>query len=245
MKVFYKILVFVVFMCVANGILSAQTFDIMTENWPPYNFEDEGKVVGISVDIVREILLKVDHPDNIKILPWARAYEYIKKKDNQILFSMGYSEERKDLFKWVGPLTEFKIAFYKRAGSNVEIKSMEDAKKVGVVGVTRSTMSHSILQKNGFTNIDISDTGESLLKKLVADRVDLIISTNNSINPVTLRKYRISDKKVVEAFEVSKRELFIAFSINTPDEIIEKWQKALDELKKTKKYNKILTKYMK
>jgi len=39
------------------------------------------------------------------------------------------------------------------------------------------------------------------------------------------------------------KDLYIAFNKNTPDTIIEKWQKALDDIKKDGTYQKILNKY--
>ncbi len=40
-------------------------------------------------------------------------------------------------------------------------------------------------------------------------------------------------------------QLYIAFSKNTPDDEVKKWQAALDELKKDGTYQKIVDKYKK
>lgn len=229
---------------ILNLPLRGQRFDIYTENWPPYNYIENDQVVGISVDIVREILKKVGHPDTIQLVPWARAYHEIQKQDNVIVFSMGYSEDRKDLFKWVGPIAEIQVSFYKRKGSAIRITTLDDARSFEKIGVARSTLSHSILKNKGFSNMEFSNTGESLLKKLISGRCEVIVSTSTIFHPQALKLFGIEKDEIVKEFEICNRELYIAFSKNTPDSVIRKWQKILEDLKKSKKYEQIFLKYL-
>ena len=49
-------------------------------NYPPYSFEDEGQPKGIYVDILRSAFAKMrDYDVTIKMIPWKRGLEYIKK----------------------------------------------------------------------------------------------------------------------------------------------------------------------
>lgn len=206
----------------------AQELTIMTESWPPFNFEEDGEVVGISADIVNEILERLDIEAEIKILPWARAYDTIQNKDNHVLFSTGYSEERAPLFKWVGPLAEFKIALYAKKGSGVEINSLEDAKKVKLVGVPRESLTHNILTRMEFPNLDISENADSMLRKLFTQRTQLICSASIAMENMS-SGLGFSQDDFVEAFVIRKSDLYIAFSKNVPDSVINEWQEVLDE----------------
>ncbi len=49
-------------------------FGIMTEELPPFNYTESGKVTGFSSEIVLEISERVGHPKAIQVMPWARAY---------------------------------------------------------------------------------------------------------------------------------------------------------------------------
>jgi hypothetical protein len=65
------------------------SFDIMTENYPPFNYENKNeKVTGMTTDIVKEIMKSTGENYQIKLMPWARAYKQIINKPNKILFSM-------------------------------------------------------------------------------------------------------------------------------------------------------------
>ena len=68
--------------------VSSQTIDdlyFITENYPPYNFEDDGKLQGISVDLLVLIFKKLKAQktiDDIHLKPWARGYSALLKKKN-------------------------------------------------------------------------------------------------------------------------------------------------------------------
>jgi polar amino acid transport system substrate-binding protein len=77
-------------------------------------WRDEGKITGSSAEVVREILRRLNQPDNITILPWARGYHLLKSRPNVVLFSTTRTKERENLFHWVGPLCTSRIGFYKK-----------------------------------------------------------------------------------------------------------------------------------
>ena len=40
------------------------------------------------------------------------------------------TKSRENKYKWVGPLDRLEIVFFKRKGSNITLKSVDDARKV-------------------------------------------------------------------------------------------------------------------
>lgn len=46
---------------------------VVTEYWPPYNYEDQGKVTGLSTEIVRATLEQAKVKGNFGVYPWGRA----------------------------------------------------------------------------------------------------------------------------------------------------------------------------
>ncbi len=219
----------------------AQTFNIITEEFPPYNYTEEGKIKGISTEIVREILKRIGHPDNVKVHSWALAYKLIQKKDNIMLFSTVRSPGRENLFKWVGPIGSSNQVFFAKKGSEILISSLNDAKKVKSIGVYRNDYAELLLKENGFNNIDsILDSGLNP-KKLAAGRIDLWVI--NELTGIDLAKKAGVFEKIEKVFEVKSDEFYLAFSKNTPDAVVEKWQKALDEIKADGTYTRIYSKY--
>lgn len=233
--IFHLILLFI------SNISFAQTFTIMTEEYPPYNYMENGRIKGIATEIVREILKVIKHPDNIKIFSWSRGYNLILKNDNYILFSTTRSPIREDLFKWVGPLVPNKTVFFARKGSGISINKLNDAAKVKSIGTYKDDFGELLLKKEGFTNIDSVVDNKLNIKKLATGRVDLWI-INEVIGNHLASKAGLSDK-IEPVYEVTSEQMFIAFSRNTSDSVIEKWQKVLDAIKADGTYNKIFDKY--
>ncbi len=224
----------------ANAAI-AQTFKIMTEEYPPYNYTKDGQIAGISTEVMREILKRIGHPDNIEVFSWSRGYNLIQQNDNHILFSTTRTEKRENLFKWVGPLALNKTVFFAKKGSSVSIASMNDAKKVKRIGAYNDAFGELLLKEKGFTNIDSVVDNKLNLKKLIGGRIDLWII--NELTGIDIAREAGLAGKIESVFEVQKKQLYIAFSKKTPNTIIEKWQKALDEIKSDGKYARILNKY--
>ena len=77
-----------------------------TDAYAPYNFVEEGKLKGISVDIMVGILEKTGSPlkrEAFEIVPWARGLNYLSTKPNACLLTIGKTPERREKFQWVGP----------------------------------------------------------------------------------------------------------------------------------------------
>lgn len=224
--------------------LFADPLEIMTENLPPFNYEENGQIKGISVEIVREILQEVGHPDHIEVLPWARAYRIINHKDNCVLFSMSRRPEREKKFKWVGPLVEQNYYFYKRQGSPITIDTLDQARNLKSIGVPRDFMVHILLETKNFKNLDVSNHPVQDLKKLMLNRVDVVPMGELNLIP-TLKEAGISPDQVERTGHIIYHSvLYIAFSPNIDDQIIQTWQEALDKLKANGTYQKIRDKYL-
>jgi polar amino acid transport system substrate-binding protein len=222
---------------------TAGNFSIMTEEYPPFNYTENGQLTGLSFDVMVEVLNRVGHPNTIKVQPWSRAYNLILAKDNRILFSMTRTDQREPLFKWVGPIAANKWVFFAKKGSNITITSLDDARKVKKIGTYKDDAAELFLKKRGFTNIDSVIDDLANVKKLVAGRVDLWIV--GYLQGLHKARTAVGDSAVLEkVFDVKDTQFYIAFSKSTPDAVIAKWQAALDGIKKDGTYDRILKKYM-
>ncbi|MCP4118421.1 MAG: transporter substrate-binding domain-containing protein [Desulfobacteraceae bacterium] len=216
----------------------------MTEELRPFGYLENNRIKGVCVEIVREVLKMVDHPDNIAIYPWKRAYHDIQHNSNRILFSMGRNQAREPLFKWVGPLIANTTYFYKRRGSAIHIKSLDDARLVKRISVRENYFTHTLLKAEGFNNFELTRDGILDLRKLNQGRVDLIAQGELSLKSMCVKAgvdYQNIENTGVILFD---SKMYMAFSKDTPDAEIEKWQTALDAVKQKPIFKKIVIKYI-
>jgi polar amino acid transport system substrate-binding protein len=195
-----------VFIFSVQPLLSAE-LTILTENLPNLNYIKDGELVGLSVDIVKEIQKRVGSHEQIKVFPWARAYNLALREENVVLFSMTHTEARKDL----------------------AINSLEDAKKVKRIGTIRDDSKERLLKSHGFTNLESVSDEQKNAKKLILGRIDLWVNKQPGLKTVC-DLAGVDYNQIEEVFHLRKRDLCIAFSKNTSDSIVLKWKNTFHEM---------------
>ncbi len=215
-------------LCAAVG--SAGQLTILTEDSPPGSFIDEsGELKGLSVDIVKEIMKRLDMDNRIKVLPWARSYRMLIKEPDIMLFSTTRTAQRESLFKWVGPLIKLEWVFLARKDSNVYITCLDDARSVNSIGTYREDARQQYLKAKGFTNLHSTNEMPLLIRMLDKKRLDLVATSKFSFKECCNKSLISWDKfKVVYTFK--KATLYMAFSQKTDDTIVRQWQQVYDEL---------------
>ncbi len=230
LSLFVVTLIFAVYLPAAMATeVSKLTY--LTEEYPPFNFEENGKLKGIAVDLLNEVWAKMGIPEQkIQLLPWARAYKMVQKESNTVLFSTTRSIEREDLFKWVGPIKSNPIGFIARKDSKIKINSIDDAKKYKL-GTVREDYCETVLKNKGFDINKLDRTAKltTNLKKLKNKRIDLVVnSVEGTFLEMEQNGINTSDYESVGI--LSDVALYYAFNKDTPDEIIAKFQNALNSL---------------
>jgi len=216
-------------------------FTIMAEDLPPFIYANAStsEPEGIAIKIVQQLASKMKHSQNIEIASWNKAYNLIKDNDGYVLFPVSRRPNREDLFKWVGPLLKSTSYLYKRRDSNINIQSLQDAKKVSAIGVVKNYAGHQLLEKEGFKNLIPVGHTKGVIRALAFKRADLI-EVGDVFLPFRSKQAEV-DYKLLENTNVKLLEQFqyLAFSKNTPDVVIQKWQNALDEMKRDGSYKEI------
>ncbi|THB73188.1 MAG: ABC transporter substrate-binding protein [Gammaproteobacteria bacterium] len=216
------------------GKVNAGDIQVIGEEMYPAQYTDEsGQVTGITAELVKELLRRLDLKDEIKLFPWKRAYRMALQGPDIALFEMTRTAEREEFFKWVGPINRADWGLYALASSKIVINRLEDAKQAGQICGYRGDARAEYLVKKGFSNITNVEVGRPIqcARMLEKGRLDLWIASEMGLSELlkTENKAR-SDYKLV--FPIDVKYLFIAFSKHTSDDVIDLWQKELDKMKK-------------
>lgn len=241
-KVFVSVLLVFTFF---SFLVSADLKDIkfITEQYPPYNFENNEKLEGIAVDLLDLILQEMGGGktiEDVQLLPWARGYKMVQNEDNICLFSTTRTEEREELFKWAGPITETTIGLTAQKNKNIKIEKPEDIKKYKTA-VIRDDVAQSLLNQIGVKELDGNSKNEVIIKKLESGRVDLW-GYETKVAAFELKNAGVENEYEV-VYTLKEGELYYAFSKSIDEDFLMKFQKALDKVKSSPKYSEILKKY--
>jgi polar amino acid transport system substrate-binding protein len=220
------------------AIGGTQQLTIISENNPPFNFVKNGKLTGSSMEIVREMMRRMNRTEKIQILTWARGYNLALTQPDVVLFSTARTGQREDLFHWVGPLYRVRFGFYARKGSGLRLASLEDAKKVGAIATYKNDVREQLLKARGFTNLDSSKSPASNLKKLMSGRVDLWLFSNLGV-PRVANQIGVDPNQLELVLPFKDYYAYIAISKGTSQAVVKKWQDVLVEMKRDGMFEKI------
>ena len=225
-----------------------QTLQILTEDYPPYNYMENGQVVGFSTKVVEEVVRKAGLQGNPKLYTWSRAYKIVSDEENTLIYTITRNTVRENLFKWVGPLASRTIfLFMLKERKDIEINSLGDAKKY-IIGVTRDDGFSLDLMKKGFEigkNLYPVSKEEQNIEKLFTGRVDLVGNVELSMVHI-VKSLGLDFNKLTKVYELpEKYAYYMALNKKTSDTIVNKLQKALDEIKQNGTYQSIKNKYLK
>lgn len=158
------------------SVVYGESYKAYSENMPPYNYIENGKVSGISTQILKKITK--DSPifiSKTEILPWRRSYEKVLNNKNTVLYSAGRSPQRENLFAWVGPIDSIRVGVVAKKSNKFTISKIPDFKSYKIGTITSSFVEQKLLNKGiNKSNLDSFISIESQVKKLASGRVDMV-----------------------------------------------------------------------
>ncbi|MEF2143826.1 MAG: transporter substrate-binding domain-containing protein [Desulfovibrionaceae bacterium] len=217
--------------------------NVLTEEGPPFNYSTPQGAEGFSVDIVREIMRRTNTESEIRIQPWARAFDTALKEPNTVLFTTTRTAERENLFHWVGPIMENTWALYARAESSLRIESPDDARKLSGISAYRADVREQYLLDQGFMNIRSVSDFESSVRMMLEGRVPVVIADDVGLKHL-LRRLDIPENSITALYEIKRFGLYIALSLNTDQEIVQAWQKAFSDMVRDGTFDGIYQKWL-
>jgi polar amino acid transport system substrate-binding protein len=220
---------------------------LLTENFPPYNMATDGKnfaqesnIEGIAVEIVRQTFKRAGIGYNMTLrFPWDRIYKLAMNNPGYGVFVTARLPEREKLFKWVGPIGPDDWVMLGRSDSTIELKTLDQARQYKI-GAYKGDAIAQELARQGLNPVTVLSDKDNA-RKLVNGQIDLW-ATGDPAGRYLARQEGVSGLKTVLRF--NQAELFLALNRETPDEVVAKLQKALDEMRAEGVVDKIVGNYL-
>jgi len=221
-------------------------FNIITEDWKPYQFKENGQLKGIAVDLLVLMLEKIgsdQQRDDIQLYPWARGYNLLKNQKNTILFSTTRLKKREKLFKWVGPIFQNTTYLIGKKSRKYKIKSVKDLHNYRI-GTIINDASEEYMKNIGIPLKKLQRNTKAVynIKKLEIDRIDFVVCGWLAFVH-DAREAGVNPDLYAPVYTVDVADVSYAFNIKTPDWIIRKFQAALDTIKSEGKLDELFQRY--
>lgn len=216
------------------SLARAEPLVLLTENLPPFNMSvagtnyarDDG-VTGISSDILRAVCERAQvQCQQILRFPWQRVYQQTLDDAGYGLFSTARTAEREGLFKWVGPIASNEWVLFSKGDSSIRLSSLDDARRYRIGGYKGDAKTQFLLDRGLEVQTALRDSEN--VKKLERGQIDLWV-TSNQAGRFVARQEGLENLKVVQNLHTA--DLYLALNLQTPDELVQKLQSALDSLR--------------
>lgn len=222
---------FLVFL-LSTGTVQAETFQLMTENFPPLNMSSNGasyarndRVSGFATDIIRRLFEKTGHEVKFTLVSqWDEAYGTALNKKGYGVYSTLRSRERESQFLWVGPLYHEDWVLFTSADRSVSISDLNKAKAFRVGSYVFDGITDHLVQ-NGIQIIPARNDAVNAIK-LKSNAIDLWASSSLT-GPYVAANFNIPVKPVLT---FNRSNLWLAMNIDTPSKIIDELNKALKQM---------------
>ena len=211
----------------------AARLTLLTEEYPPLNYREEGRASGVAIDLLGETLERLgtgQSVDDVQFLSWPDAYNRTLGEADTVLFATERLPERESLFKWAGPIYPERAVLYGLRERNITIASAAELPRYRIAVVRHDAALRKLLDLGvPESALRIADDQADLVAWLDAGEVDLFaygeqpgrwLAVRAGQNPLRLRS----------AFTLAEYESYFAFNRNTSDETVAQFQAALDRL---------------
>ncbi|WP_432737837.1 substrate-binding periplasmic protein [Maridesulfovibrio sp. FT414] len=248
-----KGLLTIIFLCLslllsAGGTSVAadgQAVRFATEELPPFNYIQDGKISGPAVALVDSVCKKLGQECSIGLYPWRRAEAMTRSGQVQGLFSVGWNKPREEWLYFSTPVFSTEYGFFECQENPMVFSPIEKlkGKTIGVYGP--SNLSYTLDQINkqlgGSLKIELFTENPALFKKLSRCRLDAVFCTKDvglsTIDQMNLKNIRYAQmqKKVFYHVGFSRK--------GTTEEFYRKFNKVILEMKKNGELDRIARKY--
>jgi polar amino acid transport system substrate-binding protein len=230
-------------------VLAAEPVRVLTEEFPPYNYTDRGRVTGLGTEVVEAVLKELGVQGRFQSLPWARAYETTINTPGVLLYSIVRTPEREKSFKWVGVIAPADYHLFALTGRDIALASLDDAKRLQI-GTVQQTAGEQYLLSQGFLkghNLQSSVRNELNFDKLQQGRIDLWIMNRLTANQLVRQAGHLPAQTLKAVLPIDAMNdqggYYMAFGAQTPDAMVERFRKGLQAIVRNGTFDRIQRKW--
>lgn len=216
-----------------------------TENFPPYQFREDGRLKGIFIDILKEAFKRAGTTktiEGIRMMPWARGYTIVQNTPNTVLFGTARTKKREKKFLWVGPGTASNHVVLGRKSEGHDIQSLDQLNQHLTVTI-RDDVAEQLLLDGGVhkENLIRQASLDSIIRVLKIKRADFW-AYNIDVAYYALGRYGLArDYEVV--YTLRQGGNWLALNLKSDPAAVKALQEAIDAVRTSQTYLDIIARY--
>lgn len=238
--------IFLLFLLSISSLGWSQTITLVavSDVWPEFANPEE-KQQGFIIEVARAALNHQGYTLEVDFVPWTRALDRMKHNTADLLIGTWYTEERNKYLYFSQPIFQSPVRFLKRKEDPFEFTDLKSLTGLRVGTILSYTYQQDFLQANNFERLQSHDLINNI-HHLIAGRIDLTLD-DQYVSKYTLNKYFENWQEQLSFVEnpLIVKDIFLASSRSNLQHksIIHAFNKGLNALKKSGRYDEILSRY--
>ena len=226
-----------------SNLVYGESVKLAYVNFPPYEYQQNGKPKGILVEIVQKLFKRVNVNLELEYLPFKRAFEESKTGRIDGIFNFYKHKDRLKHFDYTDSLISNKLCFFVNKNSTFEYNRLEDLSGLHI-GVIRGYTYGRDFDTSDFFVKEACNSHIGNFQKLNSNRIDAypcdkLVGLHTALSMNLMKKFTI----LPEPLMIMKG--YIGFSKGKNKEIIGKLNKEIMIMKRNGEIDTIIDYYIK
>lgn len=213
--------------------VSLQNLTYLTEEFPPFNFQENSTPTGLAVDLLVAITKEVGDEipaAAVRVVPLSEGLATVRNTTGSVIFSIARTPNREDSYRWVGPFASYNIVLFSLRSRNITVPSAEDLRDYTIGAVTSDVSVEKLVQLGVSPgNIVTNPDPVELITLLDEGKIDLVTS-GDIAGEYFIKKMNGDPESYKIAYRMDSTPLYYAFNKETPEDLVTRFQQALDRL---------------
>lgn len=239
----------VFFILISIGLSAqARPLELVTFQYPPYEYEENGEIKGVAVQVVKAVFNRMKQPINITVIPWARALQRIQQGRADAIFTAYRTNARESFADFSNEiLMPQTVSLFVRKDTDIEfdgdLAALSDYQFGAVIKVSYGDLFDNAVKDKVISRVQLVGDGKQNLRKLVAGRVDIVVSNTYGARHI-LQKMDESDAVRELSPVLQNVPSYIAFSKKRElSDVRDRFDKILKSMKDDGSYDEIINAY--
>lgn len=222
---------------------------LVSFDYPPFMEVQPGQPpTGMMVELVTTIFARMDQPIDMQFYPLARSLSLIDTPRADGFFTIKKNEEREQKYLFPRePLLTQDFVIFVRAGSRMafqgNVSELAEV-RLGVVNkVSYGAIFDGAAARGGLHRLEVAQTYEANFRKLLAGRMDALVSSR-VMGAAVLKRLNALDKAKVIGPPIETTQSYLIFNRNTvAPEVVTAFDQTLSNMRKDGSLRRMRDKY--
>ncbi|NJB67812.1 diguanylate cyclase (GGDEF)-like protein/PAS domain S-box-containing protein [Desulfobaculum xiamenense] len=222
-----------------SGADATDTVVVRSVELPRYMELSGGAPSGFAAELCREIASRSGDEVRFELGTWRQALHCAEADALCAAIPVAQLPGREARFKWVGPISYERTWLFAAQDSNIKLRTLSDARRMSGIAVVHGSSHEHILVEAGFANVVSYASLRQCIDALGEGRVQLMVCDESMVRGLASAAGYGPDA-FKPAFLLRENPTYIAFSRDTPDFVVERWQIELGNIKRDGTYARLM-----